>query len=185
MQMQRLFAFCRLWVCAVLLAGCASSPPASTPDPISRLATLMENRLALAEPVARAKWSSGAPIEDLPREEQIIQTARTLAPMNQLDADWVAQFYRAQITAGKRLQTHLHQTWKAGETPPGDPVDLAKELRPKFDALNSQFLAALAQIQPWKNDPGTRSALSARLEEACRRHEWPPAVATAALDGWM
>ena len=53
-----------------LLGGCAT--PAAPADPITELLNLIEQRLAIGAEVARSKWKSGAAIEDLKRESEIV-----------------------------------------------------------------------------------------------------------------
>ena len=169
----------------ILLSACSQRRVRPEPPPAERLAGLMEYRLTLAESVARSKWASGAPIEDPVREQQVIATAQNLARVQGLDPEWVAHFYRAQIAAGKMIKADLHQRWRSGIPPTGAPEDLVQTLRPQFDAFNEDALPVLAEIRTWAHDAPTRNTLRSAMNAACRIHNWPPAVADAALAGWL
>lgn len=56
----------------LVLAGCAGQPSAADSAKIDRVLLLIGERLSYMDDVARNKWNSGAPIEDLPREREII-----------------------------------------------------------------------------------------------------------------
>ena len=95
------------------------------------LRSAIDQRLLLAQAVARAKWNAEAPIEDLPREAQVIQSAVSQGAALGLPADWVEAVWRAQIEASKTVQRELYATWqaqKAGrfETRPISPTPSAR-----------------------------------------------------------
>src|SRR5947207_12817970 len=99
------------WVLVALLAsGCATSASFTAADTASvdRLLGLIKERLDVAPEVARTKWNTKAPIEDLPREQQIIDGVAKRATEYGLDAKVAAAFFRAQIEASKCVQNALH-----------------------------------------------------------------------------
>ena len=49
--------------------------PRSATDHLQRLVEVSARRLAIAEQIALAKWDSGTPVEDAPREAHVIATA--------------------------------------------------------------------------------------------------------------
>ena len=55
----------------------------------------------MAPEVARTKWNTKAPIEDLPREQQIIDGVATRATDYGLDAQVARDFFKGQIEASK------------------------------------------------------------------------------------
>ena len=63
---------CAIILLLLSLCGCAAINPHQTA--LDTLLTLIEQRLALAEDVARSKWNSGAAVEDLARENEIVET---------------------------------------------------------------------------------------------------------------
>lgn len=68
-------------------------------------------RIDLAREVALAKWDSGAAVEDLVREQQVIQAVVKAAPQRGLDESFVANFFRGQIEAIRRFNTYY---WRTG-----------------------------------------------------------------------
>lgn len=117
------------------------------------LLQLMDQRLALAPEVARAKWNRrGTPagaIEDPVRELAIIADIRERARTAGLPEDWAVAFFRAQIEAGKDIQRRLFARWEGSRQGDfADAADLARDLRPRFDALSVSLLAALRASWP-------------------------------------
>lgn len=127
-------------------------PVATTRTSDARLAELrglLRERLMLGVAVAKAKWNSGAAIEDKSREAAIIAGLAQQAAALGLPADWAAQFFRAQIEASKTLQRELHTRWQGqGHKKFADAPDLARDVRPQLDALTPRILAALAAAWP-------------------------------------
>ncbi|WP_229215768.1 gamma subclass chorismate mutase AroQ [Duganella sp. CY15W] len=135
----------------------------------------IDERLLLAEAVARAKWNIQAPIEDLPREAQVIaaavQQGRTLG----LPDAWVAAVFKAQIEASKTVQRELYAKWKAQQAGHFDDApDLAKTIRPQLDRITTQLLRAMADNQAKLKD-------TARLIRPLEAAAISPAAAAQAL----
>ena len=98
--------------------------------------------------VARYKWNSGGAIEDLPREQALLQSVREQAVQRGLDADAVTQFFAAQIEASKVVQRELFAAWQgAGQGKFAQVVDLATQIRPRLDQLSPSLLDALAAVR--------------------------------------
>jgi chorismate mutase-like protein len=117
----------------------------------------IDQRLLLAPAVARAKWNVQAPIEDLPREAQVIaaavQQGRTLGLPDAL----VEAVFKAQIEASKTVQRELYAQWRreqAGHF--SDAPDLARTIRPELDRITAQLLRALADNQAALNSAAKR-----------------------------
>jgi chorismate mutase len=139
----------------LLFAGCAA--PAATPDggKIDHLLMLIGQRLDYMNDVARNKWNSGAPIEDLPREREIIETLGRQAAGYGLDAATARDFFRAQIEASKIIQHTRFAEWRAESQPPFKSVpDLRDEIRPALDALTPRLMQSLADARPSLQSPG-------------------------------
>ncbi len=131
----------------ILLSGCAHLEPSHTA--IAGLLELIDLRLALAEDVARSKWNSGAPVEDLPRERAIIEAIGSKAPRHGLEPATAMEFFRAQIEASKLAQSALLAAWRLAKQPKFVIVpDLQRDIRPQLDRLTPALLAALARTQP-------------------------------------
>lgn len=132
-----------------LIAGCAAPLPAADTDKIDRVLILIQQRLAYMNDVARNKWNSGAPIEDLPREREIIDTLGRQAADYRLDAAIARNFFRAQIEASKIIQHARFAEWRTRNQPSfADIPDLRDHIRPALDALTPQLMQALAAAIP-------------------------------------
>jgi chorismate mutase len=115
---------------------------------IDRLQSLVETsarRLLIAQQVALAKWDSGAAVEDLPREAQVITGAVRDGVSRGLDPTSVSNFFKAQIEANKVIQYSLLADWRrAGRAPPQAPIDLVATIRPELDHVQAALIAELA-----------------------------------------
>jgi len=108
----------------------------------------IDQRLLLAPAVARAKWNVQAPIEDLPREAQVIAAAVRQGHALGLPDAWVEAVFKAQIEASKTVQRELYAQWRreqAGHF--SDAPDLANTIRPELDRITTQLLRAMADNQ--------------------------------------
>jgi chorismate mutase len=149
---------------AFLLAGCAAQPPAADAEKVDRILILIQERLGYMDDVARNKWNSGAPIEDLPREREIIEGLGRQAPAYGLDATIAKDFFRAQIEASKMIQTARFAEWRAQKHPPFANIpDLRDRIRPALDALTPQMMEALAAALPVLKAPDGAALVAARV----------------------
>ncbi len=146
-----------LFLCATLasLTACAGTPTtAPAPAPLAPLMTTISERLAIADQVALTKWDSGKPIQDSPREAQVIAAAAKLAPTYNLDAQDVSQFLAAQIEANKLVQYALLATWhEAGKAPDTPRPDLVGQIRPQLDQLQTRLLREYSAFSTYRQDP--------------------------------
>jgi chorismate mutase-like protein len=115
-------------------------------EPLRRL---MDERLALMPDVARHKWNAQSPIEDLPREQKIIDGLKQQAFELGVPITFAEGFFRAQIEAAKVIQREHFARWQAAKAPRfADAADLDTVIRPRLDALTPQLLRALAASWP-------------------------------------
>lgn len=122
----------------------------------------IDQRLLLAQAVARAKWNVHAPIEDPGREAQVIQAAVKQGSALGLSSVWIETVFRAQIEASKTVQRELFAQWSAQHAGKFDDApDLAQTIRPELDRLTAQLLRSMAANQAVLND-ATRTADVAR-----------------------
>lgn len=129
----------------LLAQGCASSPPA--PNALQRLLDTVEQRLDVAQAVALNKWDSGQPVQATERELQVITGAQAQATRFGVDGQRAAAFFADQIEANKLLQYSALSHWHAKGSAPATPrIDLAKQLRPQLDRLQSALLSNLAEF---------------------------------------
>ena len=125
---------------------------------LESLRRAVDERLLLAEAVARAKWNVQAPIEDLAREEQVIQAAVKQGAEFNLASNFVESVFRAQIQASKTVQRDLFAKWTAQHAGKfADAPDLAKTIRPELDRITTQLLRSLAVNQAVLVDPARKN----------------------------
>jgi chorismate mutase len=133
-------------------------------DAIDRLHPLVETsarRLFIAEQVALAKWDSGAAVEDLPREAQVIMDAVREGDSKGLDPTSVSNFFKAQIEANKVMQYSLLADWRrSGKAPLHAPIDLVATIRPELDRVQTALIAELA------NTAAIRASTTCRVDVA-------------------
>ncbi len=138
---------------------------ARAPAGLEQLLTLMHERLMLMPDVARSKWNSGTAIEDVPRENAIIDALAAQAGQAGVPLAWAKAFFRAQIEAAKNVQSALFERWrqeKAGQFA-GVP-DLKGDLRPRLDALTPKLLKALTDSWGLLHNAAGQQAVRAQVE---------------------
>lgn len=139
------------------------------PWPLETLRQGVDQRLSLMVDVAKYKWNKKEAIEDLPREAQIISKLADQAQNLGVNPKRAETFFRAQIEASKTLQREYFERWKKegfteGVTQFENVPDLAREIRPKLDALTPVLMAALKDAQPMlEMEAGKRRQMSALL----------------------
>jgi chorismate mutase-like protein len=116
-------------------------------NPGTRLAALIDERLAVVIEVARAKWNAQAAIEDPVRERESLLSLRERAMALGISAKTVDTFFGAQIEAAKILQRELFAQWRRQRRGQfANVADLSRDIRPEIDRINMQMLAALARF---------------------------------------
>jgi chorismate mutase len=122
-------------------AGRAVSADSAQTGPLSAMAGLVVQRLALSQEVAAAKYAGRYSIEDRARERRVLQAAaRTLGPTGRR-RDLGLKFARDQIEASRVIQRGLHQRWYAHpEELPAVRRDLIAEVRPSLDRVTIQLM---------------------------------------------
>lgn len=147
----------------LMLAGCATPQSTQDVDQIDRILTLIGQRLGYMDDVARNKWNSGAPIEDLPREREIIDSLGKQAAGYGLDSGIARDFFRAQIEASKIIQRTRFAEWRVQNQPPFKNLpDLRDKIRPALDALTPELMQSLATAQPVLQSTGGAALVNAR-----------------------
>jgi chorismate mutase len=127
---------------------------------LDSLLGLMRQRLLIQHEVAAFKWHAKLSITDPKREQELLAQTRAQAGLLGLEPDFVREFFRAQVEAGKLVQQADFDTWqKAG--PPATGVDL-KALRLRIDVLNGGLLEAMKDTGPWLNQEAGKKVLQAR-----------------------
>lgn len=138
---------------------------------IDTLLDLVEQRMAVMPDVARHKHNTGAAVEDLPREAQVIAAVTARAKDAGVDADLAARFFQAQIDASKMMQNSRIAAWKAaGQGKFTDAPDLATAIRPTLDKLTPAMVAALKDALPTLQTPGAAARIEAHSATYAAAH---------------
>jgi chorismate mutase len=172
-------------VTALLFAcGCATAATFTSADTarVDRLLGLVTERLHVAPDVARTKWNTKAPIEDLPREKQIIDGIAKRSAEYGLDPGAAAAFFTGQIEASKIVQNALHAEWTSQRQPAFAKVaDLGQDIRPLLDRLTPAMMSALSEALPVMRRPGGRALLQMRSQAILAQAPGGDAAVRAAM----
>jgi chorismate mutase len=144
-------------------------------------------RLLIADKVALAKWDSGAPVEDAPREAKVLQAAVKDGALMGLDSAQVEAFFRAQIEANKLVQYSRLADWRRkGKAPAHAPIDLVIEIRPKLDEIEKRLIAELSGTVSARSAKTCRLDVSRAVGEYLHAHKVnPDSISALALDHAM
>jgi chorismate mutase len=127
-------------------------------DDFGSLVELAVQRILVSDEVAATKVRSGAPVEDLLRERQVLAEAGRRAVQMGLDRELAIRFLRSQTYASKIVQRGLLARWQAHpEQAPSTAPDL-QSIRERLDELTEQLLEQLRCTQA-----------THRLASLCRR----------------
>ncbi|WP_332852523.1 gamma subclass chorismate mutase AroQ [Duganella sp. S19_KUP01_CR8] len=183
MQIHTPYTYCmRLVALLGLLLVCmtASAQVDTGLRALEPLRLAIDQRLLLAQAVARAKWNVQAPIEDIGREAQVIQAAVKEGNALGLSSAWVEAVFRAQIEASKTVQRELFVQWRAQHAGKFDDApDLAKTVRPELDRLTTQLLRSMADNQAVLNDEARKADVARFMSSLEARTLSPHAVMQA------
>lgn len=149
----------------------------SNVETIDDLCDLIAGRLKYIEQVSRSKWNSRSPIEDLAREQVILDEVNLKAAKLGLSPMWAQHFFRLQIEASKQIEYQLFAEWQQkqqGQFP--DTLDLKSQIRPQLDEMTDSLLSALRAN--W-NLLSSRDA--AQRVKACRVNSVYPQTLKVAL----
>jgi cyclohexadienyl dehydratase len=111
-------------------------------DPgVVTLYQLVNQRLSHMKNVAAYKWHNQLPIEDLQREQLVIEKATRLAKEVGLEQLASRNFFIAQIIAAKTIQHNWFTAWRQDNTSlPPSPGSLDDEIRPILIRLGNQII---------------------------------------------
>ncbi|MDB5340803.1 MAG: aroQ, partial [Planctomycetaceae bacterium] len=148
-------------------------PKSAAEAHLTELCELIAQRLDLMLGVAQAKWNRELPITDEKREQALLTKLAADGKELHLPAEFVTDFFRAQITAAKQVQEQSFQEWTAQQHPPFiDPPDLEKVVRPKIDEINRQLLVTLAKLWAERSEPDWAAAVDRATKAAFQSTAW-------------
>jgi chorismate mutase len=115
---------------------------------LDALVVVAAKRLVLGADVAAAKFLSGRRVDDLVREQEILESMAGKLKTAQHRNVLGMEFFRDQIEANKAIQRGLHRYWD--EHPEEFPVrrcHRTAELRPQLDIVNSNMRLVLTHME--------------------------------------
>ncbi len=150
-------------IAAIALALMAAAPASAQNNPIRDTYHLIAERLSLMTEVAAWKRANEVPVEDLPREKIVLESARIDAAALGLDPGSVGPFIQEQMDSAKEVQNCLIKRWDAAQKKADElaeiesewgerkPQGLAPEVaedalekvRPRLVALNASLMSTI------------------------------------------
>ncbi|WP_313656013.1 chorismate mutase [Pantoea sp.] len=124
-----------LFICSNALAGTVS------PDAIS---AALNERMQIMKAVAGYKARHHLPVEDLPREQVVLDKMLRNAQQTGLEPQSVTPFIHALMNASKAIQYRYLADWLATPENARAPADLA-ETRQQIERLDTELLTAIGQ----------------------------------------
>ena len=163
------------WRCRfalVLLAVCAAGGQAAIAADAryledgaaaARVFDLIGLRLELMPAIAAIKWRAGTSVADPARELAVLERVAGEARRLGLAAAPVSVLFELQMRFGREAQERLFERWRAdGSDVPLPARDLARDIRPRLDALALDLLRALHLALPGSSSAAEEPALAQR-----------------------
>jgi chorismate mutase-like protein len=107
-------------------------------DALGNLTDMLARRMAFMPLVAGAKAKLGIPIEDLPREQLVLDSAAASARKVSLPEAETRAFFGLQIELSKAVQRRSSEP---------STLDLAQQIRPALNELGDRILLAMAEAR--------------------------------------
>ena len=140
-------------------------------DQLQPLIEMSAHRLAIADQVSLAKADSGAAVEDIARENVVIENAVKEGTAKGLEKDVVSNFFKAQIEANKIVQYSLLSNWRrTGQVPEHAKINLAQTIRPELDQLQTGLITELANTSAIRSAPTCRVDLAKAIGKYLSSH---------------
>lgn len=167
---------------ALLFATVSANAVAAPPPTLAPLLDSIVERLSIADQVALSKWDSHKPVEDRPREQDVIASVKAQAPGYKLAPEAAEQFFAAQMEANKMVQYSRLSDWHfKGKAPDTPRPDLVGKIRPQLDELQKRLLQQLADFSPDRSNPQCPQWVAMAVHEA--RHDPLIQIAMARATG--
>lgn len=152
-------------------------PRSSVEHPLTEVYQLIARRLELMPGVAQAKWNRKLPITDEKREQALLTKLVAEGEALHLPADFVKDFFQAQITAAKLIQEQLFRDWTAQQHHPFETApDLEKDVRPQIDEINRKMLESLAKCWERRATWDWSTASGSAQQASFRSKQWSEGV---------
>lgn len=133
----------RIYIAAALICLLAGAPSNTLANP-QNLFQLIGERLSHMEDVALYKKTNNLAIEDLAREQLVIENAVAAAQAAGLNGDSVSGFFRNQIEVAKAIQYRSLANWISQPTARTAP-DLISDIRPILTILGDRIVVELTE----------------------------------------
>jgi chorismate mutase len=156
----------------IMISQICMGQPQQAIEQLQPLVETSAHRLTIAEQVALAKWDSGAPVEDAPREEQVIHNAVKAGEARGLDEASVTAFFKAQIEANKIVQYSLLADWRRrGNAPVHAPINSMNTVRSELDRVQTLLIAELADTEAIRASATCRADIARAVGVYLSKHE--------------
>jgi chorismate mutase len=129
---------------AMVLAAAPIPATADVPSPLFALVDAAAQRLQTADPVAASKWTTGGPIEDHVREQQVIDAVTAQASQHGVDDGYVQRVFRDQISATVGVEYGRFSEWKLDPASAPTVAPNLSESRATIDGLNRTMVDEIA-----------------------------------------
>ena len=129
--------FSSLFMCSNVFAGSVSSVS------LGALSTALNERMQVMKQVAGYKALHHLPVEDLPREQVVLENMLENARQAGLEPHSIEPFVHALMKASKAVQYRYRADWLS--TPDNQPVRDLADTRQQIQRLDSQLLTAISQ----------------------------------------
>ena len=165
-----------LFSLAAFAPGLYAASSHQPPTQLQPLIAAMEQRLEIANDVARSKWHSGKPVQDSERERQVIQNAESRAGEFKLPPDDIREFMTAQMEANKMVQYARIEQWReTGHSPEKPESGLTDGIRGRLDTLLPVLMQSYSAFQPYRSD----AKCSGWVQSEIQRQASDPVIVTA------
>lgn len=129
---------------ALVLGATPIPSTADVPSPLFALVDAAAQRLQTADPVAASKWTTGGPIEDHAREQQVIDAVTAQASQHGVDDGYVQRVFRDQISATVGVEYGRFSEWKLDPASAPTAAPNLSESRTTIDGLNRTMVDEIA-----------------------------------------
>lgn len=129
---------------ALTLMAVPIQAQADAPDPLFALVDAAAQRLQTADAVAASKWTTGGPIEDHAREQQVIDAVTAAATRQGVDDGYVARVFRNQIDATVAVQYGRFSQWKLDPASAPTTAPNLAESRAAINGFNRTMVDEIA-----------------------------------------